>query len=162
MIALSRGRGKTTRGVLAALLALSSLIVQSCDGSHACTTIGCGGSGLDIVFDGSLAPDSTLQIEIALVEQAVAPLIQCELSNVGGMERLLCDSPHLWISETGSRTLNTHEILQMVRVTISSNGTALSQETFSPDYTHTTPNGPGCGECVFATNHVTLPPIPQP
>lgn len=165
MIALSRCRRRATRFVAAALLALSSLVVESCIGD-VCTEIGCSGNGLDLVFDGDLAADSTLQIEVAMIEQGLAstPIIRCELSNKAGAEQLLCNS-YLGISETGARTLHTHEIFEMVQVTISSSstGAVLSQQAFSPTYTHVTPNGPECDSgCTFATEHVDLPQVAQP
>ena len=163
MIGLSHFRRRATGAVAAALLALGSLMLESCIG-HGCTAIGCSGNGLDLVFDGALAADSTLQIEIALLEQGLppAPIVQCELSNKAGAEQLLCNS-YLSISENGARTLHTHEILQMASVTISSNGTVVSQQTFSPTYTHVTPNGPDCDSgCTFATEHVDLPQVAQP
>jgi len=163
MISLSRCRRRAAL-CAAALLALSSLMVESCIG-HGCTEIGCSGNGLDLVFDGDLAADSTLQVEITLLEQGLppAPIIQCELSNRRGTELLLCNS-YLSISEGGSRTVHTHEVLlDMVRVTFSSNGTVVSEQTFAPTYTHTTPNGPECDSgCTFATAHVDLPQVAQP
>jgi hypothetical protein len=98
----------------------------------------------------------------SLVEQDIAPIINCQLSSAHGADagagELLCNS-RLWISQDG-RTLNTHERLPMVRVTISSNSMQLSQQTYSPSYTHTEPNGLGCGECNFATLQVALPAQP--
>jgi hypothetical protein len=169
MIALSVFRRGRVSGALIALFVLSSLAVGSCDiaSGRPCTDIGCPGSGLDIVFDGVLAPSTTLDIQVDLVEQNLssAPIITCTLSSAvgadGGTEQLRCTS-RLWISQSNPRSLNTHEILQMVRVTISSNGTQLSQHTFTPSYTRTTPNGPDCGECVFSSIQVALPQVAQP
>lgn len=159
MIALSRYRRRTANFVAVAALVLGALLVDSCGVGQACTDIGCAGHGLDLVFDGDLAANSTLQIDIAVIEQGLepSPVIHCELSNAAGSEQLLCNS-YLSVSESGSRTLHTHEILlDMVRVTISSNGTVVSEQTVAPTYTHTTPNGSECGPvCTFATEHVDL------
>jgi hypothetical protein len=165
MIALSRFRRRPTRFVAAALLALSSLMVESCIG-HGCTEIGCAGQGLDLVFDGDLTESTPLLVDVELVEDGVAPasVIHCELSTTAGAEKLLCSS-YLAISETGSRTLHTHEVLPMIRVTISSStsGAVLAQRTVAPTYTHTTPTGPECDSgCTFATEHVDLPQVAQP
>jgi hypothetical protein len=163
MIALSRLR----RAAPIALFLLSLSGVGSCESRNACTLIGCPGTGLDIQFTGDLAPNTTLDIQVSLVEQGQAsvPVITCTLSAVvgadGGAERLLCTSA-LWISQSGSRTLNTHEIIEAVQVTISSNGTQLAQQATSPQYTRTTPNGPNCNECVFSTITVALPQLSQP
>ena len=73
MISLSRCRRRAAL-CAAALLALSSLMVESCIG-HGCTEIGCSGNGLDLVFDGDLAADSTLQVEITLLEQGLPPFV---------------------------------------------------------------------------------------
>jgi len=169
MIALSRFRRVVgADGIISALILLASLAVPACDSTDSpksCTLIGCLGQGLDIVFDGEVAPGTTLQIEIALVEQQnVAPVINCTLSGAAdpdaGMEDLFCNS-NFWISQHG-RTLNTHEILTTVRVTISSGGNQLSQQTFTPTYTRNTPNGPGCGTCTYSTINVALPQASQP
>ena len=61
----------------------------------------------------------------------------------------MCNS-NFWISQHG-RTLNTHEILTTVRVTISSGGNQLYQQTFTRTYTRNTLNGAGCGVCTYAT-----------
>lgn len=149
----------------AAFILVAALAVPSCDdGGRGCTAIGCPGQGLDIVFDGRVAQETTLQIEIARVEPPnVSPIIQCILSGSAdpdaGAEDLFCNSTH-WISQQG-RTLNTHETMTTVRISISSNGMQLSQETVTPTYTRTEPNGPRCGACVFSTIHVDLPQTTQ-
>jgi hypothetical protein len=164
MIVLSRLRRGTTKGSMLALLLLSSLALESCGLPHSCTEIGCA-HGLDIVFDGPpLAAGTRLQIQIDIVGQLPepSPIIYCELSSSGGgnggPEQLLCNS-YLRISESGTRTLKTGDVLlPMVMVTISSDGTELSQQTFTPVYTRTEPNGPDCGPvCMSSTIHVALP-----
>src|SRR6185436_7488357 len=110
MIGLSRFRRAGADGIVIALILLASLAVPACDETRGCTLIGCPGQGLDIVFDGSVAPDATLEIEIALVEQQnVAPVIHCTLSGAAnpdaGTEDLFCNS-NFWTSQHG-RTLNT-------------------------------------------------------
>jgi hypothetical protein len=166
MISSSRLRQAAAVVVPIALFLLSLLPAGSCGLGHSCTDIGCSGHGLDIRFDGTVAPGIPLNIEVALVEpglHAPVPLINCVLSSSagtdGGGEQLLCSSG-LALSQSNPRTLSTHEIFQMVRVTIfSDDGTQLYQRTFTPSYTRSTPNGPDCGECVFGEIQVALPLI---
>ena len=163
MIDLSRCRRRAIHFVAAALL---TLMIESCGIGRVCTDIGCAGWGLDLVFDGDLAADNPLEIDVELLEGGLpsTTVIHCELSNTKGAEQLLCNS-YLAISETGSRTLHTNDVLPMLRVTISSSltGAVLAQRTLSPEYTHTTPNGPDCDRgCTFATEHLDLPPVAQP
>ena len=46
----------------------------------------------------------------------------------------------------------------MLRVTVSSNGNVLSEQTVTPVYTSRDVWGPGCGYCTQATVRVDLPP----
>jgi hypothetical protein len=167
MIALSRFLRAAAVVAPIALFLLTLPSVGSCDQlGHGCTAIGCPGYGLDIRFDGDLASNTALDIEVAMVEQSGAvPIITCVLSSSpgadGDTERLLCTSKQS-IRQSGPRTLNTNSILQTVRVTISSNGTQLAQQTVSPQYTRSAPNGPDCGECVFGAIQVALPQPSQP
>ena len=163
MITMSRLRRSAANVALIAFFLAFSLGAESCF-SRGCTAIGCLRDGLDIQFDGDLPANAILDIQIDNVEQGLppSPIITCVLSSsAGGVERLLCTS-YLAISQASPRTLQTHEVFEGVRVTISSSGTQLSQQTFTLSYTHTTPNGPDCGECVSSLIQIALPQITQP
>ena len=150
-----------------ALLALRSLMLE-CIG-HGCTAIGCSGSGLDRRVRRRRSPrTATLQIDIAnVVDQAGRRRsFNVYASNGGdGAERLVCATPYLSLSETGAaHRLHTHEILPgCCRVTISSNGNVLSQQTVHARVHAARGRAVPAATLLHPRHrHVDLPPVAQP
>ena len=135
---------------------LLSLGAGSCQ--HGCTLIGCL-DGLRISLESAVPPSTTLQIDIAMITPLPETLhvMSCILTpGAGSEEGLLCNSSRLHGEEGRTIHFGGDEIKRFT-VTISREGTKLSEQTFDAPYTTTEPNGPGCGACTSATVHVPLP-----
>jgi len=172
MIGLSRfRRNQAGRPTLAALLALASASVASCNLIGA----GCNGTNCDnslsIYFDGDWtggagafdggtddggAPADALEIDIS--SQTNPPFVtirRCWLT-LNGERHVVCDSP-----SGGTYLLNgplpwPAPDAKVLTVTMSVNGTQLSQGMISPTYaTHTC----ACGDLTSSTGtaHIQLP-----
>jgi hypothetical protein len=153
MIALSRSRVV----VAAAALALSSLLVESCE-SHGCNDIGCD-SGLTVAltggaFDGG-APADRFDIVIdQQIDNNFVMLMTCAFAV--NTHQLLCNSAYTH-RETDSTIRFSATDLRTIRVTVSAAGNQISQQVFEPAWVSREVWGAGCGYCTQAAITVELP-----
>ncbi len=142
-----------------ALLLALALVVASCE-EKVCTTQGCL-SGLTVELDGAVdggIQATPFQIDFAkVVDQQVTPLTTCTFTAANAANALVC-SPEVTHAPLGSDVVFADTDVRMLRVTISSNGNVLSEQTVTPVYTSREVWGPGCGTCTQATVKVDLPP----
>jgi hypothetical protein len=92
-----------------------------------------------------------------VVDQQVTPLTTCTFTAANGADALVC-SPEVTHAPLGSDVVFADTDIRMLRVTVSSNGNVLSEQTVTPVYTSREVWGPGCGTCTQATVKVDLPP----
>jgi hypothetical protein len=149
MIALSR---------FAPFLA-TALLVASCSSTKTCNDIGCT-SGLTIELDAPVdgGVPTTFQIDLAkLADQQITPLTTCTFTAANYAATVACN-PEVSRSPLGTDIVIEQTDIKMLRVTVSANGTVLSQQTVTPTYTSREVWGPGCGYCTQASVRVDLPP----
>jgi hypothetical protein len=162
-------RNGAARAALAMLLACASASVISCNLGRACNGTACDQT-LAVDFEGDLSPGSAPYdggildsgappdaIEIDLEEATrtkptFAPLRTCWLI-LTAPRQVVCDEG--WRLSSGTVLSFSSDITQL-RVTMSSNGNQLSQQTITPTYT-TGPCGCGAGTSRYGTVTITLP-----
>jgi hypothetical protein len=143
----------------ALLLAASSLVGSCMRGP--CNAIGCS-SGLTVQLlgadrDGGIAA-MPFQIAFAkLVNLQVIPLTTCTISSPDGLPDEVVCNPAVQPNFFGAGIHFDDTDIRVLRVTVSQNGTQLSQETYTPEYTSREVWGEGCGWCTQATVQVSLP-----
>jgi len=180
MIGLSRSYRKgIARAAIATLLAFASASVTSCNIGAGCNGTNCDGS-LTVVFDPDLdlwverydggiydgiydggisnsgAPSDSIEIAIEEATQTkptFAPLQTCWMIPEA-RQQVLCDQGSKGLNAT--TTLNFSTDIRQLRVTMSKNGTQLSQQTITPTYT-TRPCACGGMTVSNGTVSITLP-----
>jgi hypothetical protein len=171
MIGLSRfRRNRAVRGALPALVLVVSASLASCNIiGTSCNGTNCGDL-LTISFDGDVtsvggwydggiadggAPADAIEIDIEAKEnQTFVALATCWFTT-GARRQVICDDGQGMLYAVKSLTYSGFDI-QLLRVTMSMNGTQLSQQTITPSYA-TQP----CA-CGADTNHVGTATIPLP
>jgi hypothetical protein len=155
--------------MLAALLAVASASVASCNIGAACSGSNCDGS-LSIYFDGDWtggegafdggtvdggAPADAIEIDIAAQIDQTSMTIQTCWLTLDGQRRVVCDSPQGGTYLLDGPLQFSGSNVRMLTVTMSMNGTQLSQQTISPTYATQIC---GCGLTTsIGTAHVELP-----
>ena len=138
---------------------LLALVVGGCERGHVCTLIGCR-DGLTISLDGRFDVGTTYQVVVDSLPTPPesVPLLSCTLSPSDGGQELSCGPAGLGVQhiEIGRATFISDTTLRRVQITISSGGAPVTQ-TFDVAYTSSEINGPGCGVCIQAAIHVTIP-----
>jgi hypothetical protein len=163
-------RSRAGRAMLAALLVVASGALASCNIIGA----GCNGTSCDdvltIYFDGNVgppggwfdggtsdggAPADAIEIDIEAEEsQTFVPLETCWLT-LGNPEQVVCDDGQGRLFVVESLTYSGFGI-SALRVTMSMNGTQLSQQVITPSYTTQS-----CA-CGAGTNHIGTATIVLP
>ena len=159
--------------VLGLLVAAAPAAASSCDVLGAgCNGTACGDSllisfdGGDVItgrgqFDGGTvdggAPPGAIEIDIAAqMNQAFVPLDRCWL--VGPLREVVCDDQQgtpAYIN--GALEVPGSDVVRLLQVTISVNGTQLSQQTIAPTYVSES-CACGAGTASHGTATIQLPP----
>ncbi len=139
------------------LLAVAAL-AMGCETieTKACTLIGCE-SGLTVALQAATWPSGSWRVEAKVGDETRSCTVTIPLPSDGqavcaGALRLGTSGSALVAAQQSLSSVHLPDTPTAVTLTVLRDGSVLASKTFSPSYTSSEPNGPGCGPTCTQAN----------